>query len=207
LSERDRDLRRLAVADQGAGRLRHLDVMARTFGCTFVVETRLQLLRRQELFGKPGQRVFDIARIGRDDWCATRPVSAGAFDRSRLELDVVFSVCVYDAVPSHERPGLARAAYRNLRPGGIYVLIAPRNDASILARCTPENAYDDGHVFTRYGVSRTYFTNFRSTDRLVSVLSASGFEVVSDNSVYRHVWLILQRPNGSGNRARATNRR
>jgi hypothetical protein len=152
------------------------------------------MFRRQELFGRSRQRVWDMVRVGRPEWCRTRPVSVAAFGESSLQLDVVFSVCVYDALPSFHRPGIARSALQNLRPGGTYVVIVPRNDASILARCDPSNAYDDGHVFTRYGTSTTFYANFRSHDGLIKLLRRSGFELEEDRSDYRYVWLMLRRP-------------
>src|SRR5438128_1130277 len=57
------------VADQGAGRLRHLNVMARAFEFLCVVDTDVQLQRVQKLFGGRWS-VLDVINTPRRGWGA-----------------------------------------------------------------------------------------------------------------------------------------
>jgi hypothetical protein len=195
------DPRLQRVCDQGAGRLRHFDLLAKTFGCVYAVDTRRQLLRPQELYGVKHKSVCDVLVARHEDWGNVRALSAAAFAVTRLELDAVICACVYDVVPPQARVELAEAAYRNLRTAGLYSVIVPRNDASILHRCHPENAYEDGYTFTR-GSSTTFYANFRSIEPLVSVSTSAGFQLLENRSVFRQVWLLLEKcqstPAGQG---------
>lgn len=172
--------------------MRHLAMLAMSFGRVCAVDTRLQLNRRQRLYGSGG-RIREVGRILREGWAPVRTLSAEAFDRSRLSADAILSVCVYQAVPPWTRGRLAAAAFRNLRPGGTYVVIVPRNDSTVLRRCGPSNAAEDGYVFARHG-ALTFFRNFRSVDPLKQLLSDAGFRLVHDGSRYRHIWLVVERP-------------
>lgn len=192
IGARHGELESLTVVDQGVGRLRHIEILSSSFGCVYAVDTKLQLNRCQRLFGVRG-RIREIHRLRDGQLAHVRPLSAAAFQRTRLGADAVFSVCVYQAVPEATRIQVALAALRNLRPGGTYVVIASRNDASVLRRCTSANRAEDGHVFTRNG-ALTFFRNFRSATPLVDLLVECGFQLVHNHSRYRHVWLVLQRP-------------
>lgn len=119
-------------------------------------------------------------------------MSAEAFSKRRLKVDVIVSVATYDVVPSRVRVGMAQAAFRNLRVGGAYVVIIPRNDTSILRRCSNRNRYLDGHVFAHHGTN-TFFRNFSDKKPAVRMLNRLGFRLHRDLSIYRQVALILQK--------------
>lgn len=114
------------------------------------------------------------------------------FSLSNLNLDLVSCVAVMDVVLPHARKSILESAYRNLRVGGILVLVAPRNDSTILRRCTEKNAYSDGYVFPNHG-AHTFFHNFRDQTKLIGLCERTGFRVSNDMSVYRHVCLLLQK--------------
>jgi len=89
---------------------------------------------------------------------------------------------------------MAKAAYRNLRDNGLYVVILPRNDSSIIRRCTESNRYQDGHVFSHHGVA-TFYVNFDDQSVLIRLLQRLGFRLLHDLSNYRQVCLIfVKRP-------------
>ena len=150
-------------------------------------------MRQQNLFGRC-RSVLQALREPHEGFAPVRGVSVGAFARTELRLDAIFAICLYDAVPASARRPIADAAFRNLRAGGRYFVVAPRNDSTILRRFRSSNAYEDGHVFTRWGTSTTFFANFRHHDRLLACLRDAGFELVADRSCYRHVWLDLRKP-------------
>jgi hypothetical protein len=114
------------------------------------------------------------------------------FAGRKMGLDVVFCIAVFDVVVREVRRGLTQAAYRNLDVSGHFVVIIPRNDSSILRRCTKENSYKDGHVFAHHGVE-TFFRNFRSTRTIESDCYAAGLTTVADLSRYRQCCLIFEK--------------
>jgi hypothetical protein len=192
LTEERDDLRSWSVADQGAGRLRHLSSLATVFGSVVLVDTARQVTRLQVLHGRR-QRVTDFARVADVGPSGILVASSTAFGRSHLELDAIFSICVFAAVPPFERKSIASAACRNLRPGGRYFVIVHRNDSSILRRCARHNSFADGHVFSRHG-SHTFFHNFRDQAPLIRLIERTGLVLVSDRSRYRHIFLEFRRP-------------
>ncbi len=119
-------------------------------------------------------------------------LNSAAFATSRLGLDLVCSVCVFDVLPSSDRSAVMVAAYRNLRPGGWYLVIVPRNDVSIVRRCTKENRFADGFAFANHG-AYTFYRNFGDANSLLRSLRAAGFEIVEDLSRYRYLVLLLRR--------------
>jgi hypothetical protein len=94
-----------------------------------------------------------------------------------------------DVVPPGPRTGIVAAASRNLRKGGVYIVIVPRNDQTILVRCAPENKYRDGHIFSK-GSIVTFYRNWRDHSKIAAMLEARQIEVAADLSIYRHVCLI-----------------
>jgi len=114
------------------------------------------------------------------------------FSNCKLNLDLIVCVAVMDVVLPRVRRVILESAYRNLRVGGILVLVAPRNDSTILRRCTQDNADSDGHVFANRG-THTFFHNFRDQGKLLKLCERTGLRLLNDMSVYRHVCLLLQK--------------
>jgi hypothetical protein len=158
-----------------------------------LVDTTLQLTRRQSLRGERNQTATHIAEHLRSMGKDVRTLPAQQFQESSLRAHAVLSVCVYDAVPIATRRELALAAARNLRRGGEYVVIVPRNDTSITARCGKENSFEDGHLFCR-GKSCTFYVNYRDHVRLIRQIESAGVRLIADKSSYRHVWLLFEKP-------------
>jgi len=181
------------AADQGCGRLRHLDLLSSAHKELYLVDTKRQLEHAQLL---EGERMtigaYVNTRKQHSGGCRLRVQSASEFERSHLQLDVVYSVATLDVVPASTREEMVTAASRNLRSGGIYVMIVPRNDSSILKRCTLDNAYQDGHVFRRAG-SLTFYRNFRDPSSLLRLARSAGFSLLEDHSQYRQILLLFSR--------------
>lgn len=186
------NLSKLKVADQGCGKLRHLKPLLRYFNSIYLIDTVFQLNRLQRLFGKNQTSINDYIGSLKTNNEELKVISNIDFNSSRYNLDIVFNICVFDVELPSTRVSMAKAALRNLKRNGLYVIIAPRNDQSILVRCKSENRYSDGHIFQHHGVT-TFFKNFRDTKRLVYSLTRFGYEVVKDLSIYRHVCLIFKK--------------
>lgn len=180
------------IADQGCGKLRHLKVLLKYFSKVVVVDTALQLTRTQELGGDRTTVEDDVAKLRRR-YPHLRVMTNQTFARSTLGLDIIFNVCVFDVVLPGTRRELVGSAYRNLRTGGLYCVIVPRNDQSITRRCVPSARYKDGYAFRRNGFS-TFYKNFDDSGEIANLLRRAGFEEVADLSRYRQICLIAQRP-------------
>lgn len=180
------------VADQGAGRLRHLRLMAASFRSLYIVDTPVQVNRRQRLLGVHRRNYHDLA----EEWSTqARKVTVTTSDEflsSSLGLDFVLSACVYNGMPLVVRSELAAAASANLRVGGWYIVIASRNDRSVMRRCTDSNRHEDGYVFTRNG-STTFYVNFSDERQVADEIQRHGFSLESNRSRYDYVWLTFRR--------------
>lgn len=186
------DIRELRVADQGCGKLRHLSTLENVFHRIWLIDTEFQLSRRQTLFGTSATSVRDyVARATHGNTLVL--LTEKEFEASALNLDIIFCLCVMDVVLPNTRSAIIRAAHRNLRKGGLYVVIIPRNDQSILVRCRPGNRYSDGHVFSHPGNVWTFYRNFQSLDSLLEGLEHRGFVLQADLSIYRQVCLIMRK--------------
>ncbi len=181
------------AADQGCGRLRHLGLMAQHHDYLVLVDTQAQMSHCQLLAGR---RITIPDFV--EEWneaghsCCLAAMVAEEYAMTELDLDVVFSIATFDVVTRKTRHDMAESAARNLKKSGLYVVIAPRNDSSILQRCTPSCAYEDGHVFSR-PAGQTFYCNFRKTDDIIDLVTAVGFVLEKDFSVYRQVALCFRR--------------
>jgi len=183
--------RKSKVADQGCGKLRHLKVLVESFQRIHLVDQQVQLTRKQTLFGKSNKNVIDYVKNKfKKGRVSTLPSTK--FAKTKLNLDVILNACTFDVVTPNSRNEMTIAAHRNLRKGGVFILIVPRNDQNILKRCNHENKYCDGHVFSHHGI-HTFFKNFRDHGPLIKNLKQVGFELLQDLSVYRHVCLIFKK--------------
>lgn len=179
------------VADQGCGKLRHLEILTSFFQRIHLIDQYAQLTRKQKLFNKSNTNIIDyIKKKFRNGHIST--MTSTNFSKTKLNLDLILNSCVFDVVPPNVRNEITVAAYSNLRNSGVFVLIIPRNDYSILKRCDHKNKYWDGHIFSHHGI-HTFFKNFRDHNPLIKTLKKVGFDLLQDLSVYRHVCLILRK--------------
>jgi SAM-dependent methyltransferase len=189
----ERDNSRWTVADHGCGRLRHLETLRSRFDRLVLIDQETQLSKTQMLFGKSTSiRSLAEELNRRDGKSRTTVVSADEFEGTRLDLDLIVCVAVLDVVPPRTRESVLKSTFRNLKTGGLYVLVIPRNDQSITRRGTDDNRYADGHVFYHRGVT-TFYKNFRSHEYLATKLRRMGYGLLEDMSIYRHVCLILEK--------------
>lgn len=180
------------VADLGCGKLRHFKQLSALSSELYLVDKETQLTN-PHVNGKLHYTVRQFASTKRKFPHRVHAMSSSEFARSRLHLDVIFCIAVVDVVLQEERRLLYCLAERNLRSGGYFVLIAPRNDSSILSRCSKANRYRDGHVFHHHGAA-TFYKNFRSIFSLVRDCASTGLTLVADLSRYRQVSLIFRKP-------------
>lgn len=109
--------------------------------------------------------------------------------------DIILSIAVMDVVLKEARAQMTLAAYQNLRPGGYFLVIVPRNDSSILVNCRQDNKYQDGFVFRNRGHdSLTFYINYRDPSLLSKLLTDNGFALIENRSVFRQICFILQKP-------------
>lgn len=180
------------IADQGCGKLRHVALLSSVSRELFCVDTERQLKAPH----RDGQTEYTIPRY-LELWTVRSGVRCRAltdqeFARAGLFLDAVFCVCVLDVVPNTIRPHIVSAAARNIRKGGYYAIIIPRNDSSILRRCQPANAWRDGHVFPHQGI-HTFFRNFSNHRPVIELIERHGFELSADLSRYRQICCLFRR--------------
>jgi SAM-dependent methyltransferase len=185
------------IVDQGCGRLRHLELLQGLTRRLVLVDTPGQLRKPQSLFGVGGRRISQLST-----WWTTETrtdidvLTNRDFQRSHLDAACILSVCVYNVVTPQNRVELAQSAARNLRSDGIYVVIVPRNDHSIIRRQWRGIRVADGHVFRKPGVT-TFFANFRDHSPLIDLIESYGLSLVRDASNYRNVWLFFRRASSS----------
>ena len=180
------------IADQGCGRLRHLATLLGPCQKLLLVDTEIQLFRSQAIAGVQTTIREYIARFVPPDGKTVRVMSCAEFADGALRLDAIFSVATMDVVLPETRKLMVRHASQNLARGGHYVVVIPRNDSSILRRCTPKAAFSDGYVFDHHGV-RTFYRNFVSLDDLLQVARRSGLSLEADLSRHKQVGLVFRR--------------
>ena len=178
------------VADLGCGKLRHFDLLIRLADELFLIDTQNQLSANHEDLGK-SYTVLQIAEKARKRGRKVQAVATDAFAKTKLSLDVIFCVAVFDVVPRHTRRSLIESAAGNLAKHGVFVVIAPRNDSTILRRCHPDNAYADGYVFRNRG-AHTFFHNFKNYEDIIKDCRKVGLSLIKDLSRYRQVCLLFR---------------
>ena len=179
----------IKIADQGCGALRHLRVLLKSYDHITLVDTKLQLSRKHTLDGiqRTIPEYIDSLELRNKDVLI---MDNTEFLASRLDLNAIFNICTFDVVIPETRIEMLEAARQNLKDGGNFILIIPRNDSSIICRCKDDNKLSDGHYFKRYGAF-TFYTNFRKYDDLLDIMAALGFTLVKDLSIFRQVCLIM----------------
>lgn len=185
---------RIKLVDLGCGRLRHLDICTRFAKHIILVDTARQIEKVQK-FGDATCTMSQYVEAIRSRNCIIEIRKIDDFEVQDHYADVVLSIAVMDVVLKEARTQMTLAAYQNLRPGGYFVVIVPRNDSSILVNCRQDNRYQDGFVFRNRGHDTlTFYTNYRDPSPLIKLLTDNGFALVEDLSVFRQICLILQKP-------------
>ncbi len=190
LNENTTELNSLRVADYGCGKLRHLYIFRNYFDSIYLVDTKFQLSRTVKLFGEKTTITKYIATLKTSN--NIRILNGSEFESSELDLNAIFSIAVLDVVLPSTRTTMIETVHKNLKPGGFFVIIMPRNDFSILKRCLLNNKYYDGYFFNHHGIT-TFFKNFREAEHLVNKITRSGFVLVKNLSIYRHVCLLFKK--------------
>lgn len=180
------------IADLGCGKLRHLGLFRRAFREVYLVDTVRQLKRPHMLAGRNRLLEEYTSELDLQSRVSLKVLHTAAFARSRLLLDAIFAVAVFDVVTRNVRRILSHIAHCNLASEGLFVIIAPRNDSSILRRCSAKNCYEDGHVFYHHGI-QTFYHNFANANEIVRLVEKQGFVLVEDLSRYRQLALIFRR--------------
>ena len=184
------ELKHARVADQGCGRLRHFNLLASYFNEIYFVDTEFQLERSQRIFGKDNT-ITGYLRALKSPGKQFVTLTDLEFASENLRLDIVVNICALDADVPSVRASMLASARQNLRVGGLFILVIPRNDQSILKRCSSENKHLDGHVSHHHGIS-TFYTNYDGpkVNGLIRGLRLRGLSLQHDLSNYRQVCLI-----------------
>jgi SAM-dependent methyltransferase len=182
------------LVDLGCGKLRHLNILREYSKNIFLVDTKFQIERRQK-FGDILCTMHEYLEsvISPDE--TIKEVETKDFEKQQNNVDAVFSIGVMPVVLEADRKQMLHSAYRNLRPGGYFVVIIPRNDSSILKNCTPNNKIEDGYYFKNRGHEiYTFYINFRDPSTFLALIEKKGFQLIEDLSVYRQIYWIFQKP-------------
>ena len=185
----------LLLLDLGCGKLRHLQLMRAFAKRIWIVDTELQVTQSQ-WFGEFKGSMQEFVRTLKVRRNEVEALTTEELDSRDSIADVVISVAVMDVVPVKTRGSVVRQAHKALREDGYFVVIVPRNDTSILRRCTEENVFEDGHIFKRGKEAYTFFSNFRDHGALVEMISRAGFVIVEDRSNHKQVCLIFKKKRG-----------
>jgi len=177
------------VADVGCGKLRHFKQLYAISKILYLVETEEQL-RKVHVDGNRKYTIGQIAKSKSNHKRKVIPLSFCSFSSMSLSIDTIFCIAVFDVVLRNIRKSIITSAVSNLRKGGYFVLVIPRNDSSITDRCHSKNSYQDGHVFYHHGLY-TFFKNFDSFHTVIKDCQQEGLRLIEDISNYRQVCLIF----------------
>jgi hypothetical protein len=180
------------VADQGCGKLRHLPVLEKHYRRILFVDTADQFARRQKIFESDNTTIAEYAKGLKHGRTRVEILTAEEFEKSNLRLDLILNACVLDVEIPSARKRILRTASQNLKVGGLLLLIVPRNDQTILVRCSNRNKAFDGHAFEHHGIV-TFYKNFKDASELIRAGHEAGLDLVADLSVYRQACLIFKR--------------
>jgi hypothetical protein len=179
------------AADVGCGKLRHLNILAPLCKRLILVDTNAQISMVHSDHGQ----AYTIPEFARKRSTNERKISvllADSFAQETLALEIIFCIAVLDVVPRQVRQNIIAASSSNLRKGGHFVVIAPRNDQSITSRFTDTNKYLDGHLFVRQGIT-TFFCNFKSYESIINDCKRAKFSLAADVSKHRQVCLLFSK--------------
>lgn len=166
-------------------------MMLKTFRKVTLVDTPLQLSREHRFNGNTCTIADFIRTLPRKVQQRIEIIDTEQFGAANKGADVVLTINTFDVVPPKVRDEMCGAALQNVRRGGLFAVIIPRNDTTITDRCSSENGFQDGHVFEHHGVM-TFFRNFREHHPLIRRIEGFGPRLLSDLSVYRHICLLFE---------------
>lgn len=178
------------VADVGCGKLRHYSLLQPRSRKLFLVDTASQLDKAHTDAGVT-YTVRAFAATERAKGRRVAAVDTSEFGRASLRLDTAFCVAVFDVVTRRVRKEILLSVARNLKRTGEFWLITPRNDTSILRRCSLDNQYEDGHTFAHHGLT-TFFRNFADVTSILRDAEEAGLELCDDHSRYRQSVLLFR---------------
>jgi len=101
LNENAGKLKSLKIADYGCGKLRHLHMFLDYFNPIYLVDTQFQLSRMLKLFGEKTKIKKYINELKTSKKLIA--LKDSEFESSRLGLDLIFSIAVFDVVLSKTR--------------------------------------------------------------------------------------------------------
>ena len=182
---------KIKIADQGCGKLRHLKIFRESFSKIYLIDTEFQLNRQQIIFNEENTIREYINTYIKDKEIYV--LSNKEFMMSHLNVDIIFNICGFDVETPNVRKEMVSSAYLNIKNGGFFVIIIPRNIHSVIVRCNKNNKYQDGHIFYHHGIA-TFYKNYDIVTSLVHNLDKIGFSMVADLSKYEYVCLILNKP-------------
>lgn len=180
-----------SVADVGCGKLRHFKIFSSLTNRLYLVDTEQQITRKHIDSGKE-YTVTDFARKKSNSNKIFIPLSSESFAKKNLQLGLIFCIAVFDVVPRQARQDIIAASAKNLKQGGHFVVIVPRNDSTITGRFNEDNKYLDGHVFKRQGI-HTFFCNHKSHMTLLNDCEKHRLKLTADISKYRQICLVFSK--------------
>jgi len=181
------------VVDLGCGKLRHLAQLREYYRDITLVDTVQQLTATHKLGSKVSTIPGFVKGLRRRKSEKLSVIDFGTFAKTKsLRVQAVFCIAVFDVVPPETRRDLLSASRKHLDNGGLFLLVVPRNDSSILRRCTQGNEFKDGHAFAHHGI-HTFYRNFRDSAALAKWVARRGFDLVDDASNYRQIGLVMRR--------------
>jgi hypothetical protein len=179
--------------DYGCGKLRYKDVILRTTDTLALVDSEVQLTRKQMVCGK-STTIRDIIR-------ASNRVSAYStpeFARLPMKFDRAFCINVLSVIPFFAvRWRILHLIKQGLRPGGtcLFVLQYRNSDFTRMRNMRNARPWRDGFLIDSLrGFS---FYGLISPDRLASFVSRAGFEVVERTLNEGSVYLLARSPGSS----------
>jgi hypothetical protein len=174
--------------DHGCGQLRNVKSLLQFSNRLVLVDTESQLSKKHNFFGE--HLTIQEYIEGKYDCNCIMVMNDRQFERSRLKVNVAFSINVIDVTPPMIRNAILRAIRRNMAKRGVFVLIVPRNDSWTLRRCSKQNRYADGYIFQNHG-TLTFYRNWDNLS-LETLLKRHGLRIVCDLSNYRYASMICK---------------
>jgi len=117
----NRDFDNLKVADQGCGKLRHLKIFYKYFNIIYLIDTEFQINKTQRLFGKNNITIREYLSKNKIKGKEINLITAKKFTATKLNLDLIFNICVFDVEIPEVRKSMIESSFNNLRNKGIFL--------------------------------------------------------------------------------------
>ncbi len=145
---------KIKVGDYGCGKLRHLLILEEYFKNIVLIDTKQQLERKQKLFEINNTTAKEYIKKYHNNSTNISVFDTEKISAQKIKFDIIFNICVFDVVLKATRFEIIENVRKLLKMNGIFVLIIPRNDFSIIKRCCPENRYQDGYILNEIKLLR-----------------------------------------------------